>query len=607
MVLKYSKNFLLIGVLLVIIFQTFVIFFINSEYANSIVENDSNIICSSSDFIEIKDISRYEHEIREISIFPKIKNLFCLNKIVKSSLNSESLIYFISSNLYKYLFYFSQFFIMFTFTFLNKKYLYYPFSILSAFLNLFLFNSNFIYEDLVVQSVFYTISNLILFSVFNRDSKNRNAFDLLTLALLFFLINNYQIFSNFLIIYFLIYFYKNKLNDIEIINSYKTVLMFLPVYFYFTKIIFALSEKFLTLWKNASGDIFESSKIFGDFQLILRAVNCNFESFKKEFKFSDTYHTCPFDTGYPLIDYNLSFSISDFWATSVVFYFLCFLILSYSYINFINRYKNFSFYIFILVLSSPVNFLLERLNLDLPIFLLSLYAIFIYKRFKIISNLLLLFLFTVKIYPIFFLVFLTVVDFSHKNLKKIYINFLSLMLGAAYLYNIVFINNSSLTSTNNPSPIFQGDWFSNDTLTFGIVSHIKYLNQFFQTNISLTILISIFIVIFWIAKKVYKTQYTAQNRVDYLYLSTIGTFILLSLHENFDYRLVVLLMIFQRIFEKNDNLLIFVYSSLILTSATYYFYINFLVVIINILLSSFLVVLFAIDLYNYIFKKEIKT
>lgn len=607
MVLKYSKNFLLIGVLLVIIFQTFVIFFINSEYANSIVENDSNIICSSSDFIEIKDISRYEHEIREISIFPKIKNLFCLNKIVKSSLNSESLIYFISSNLYKYLFYFSQFFIMFTFTFLNKKYLYYPFSILSAFLNLFLFNSNFVYEDLVIQSVFYTISNLILFSVFNRDSKNRNAFDLLTLALLFFLINNYQIFSNFLIIYFLIYFYKNKLNDIEIINSYKTVLMFLPVYFYFTKIIFALSEKFLTLWKNASGNIFESSKIFGDFQLILRAVNCNFESYKKEFKFSDTYHTCPFDTGYPLIDYNLSFSISDFWATSVVFYFLCFLILSYSYINFINRYKNFSFYIFILVLSSPVNFLLERLNLDLPIFLLSLYAIFIYKRFKIISNLLLLFLFTVKIYPIFFLVFLTVVDFSHKNLKKIYINFLSLMLGAAYLYNIVFINNSSLTSTNNPSPIFQGDWFSNDTLTFGIVSHIKYLNQFFETNISLTILISIFIVIFWIAKKIYKTQYTAQNRVDYLYLSTIGTFILLSLHENFDYRLVVLLMIFQRIFEKNDNLLIFVYSSLILTSATYYFYINFLVVIINILLSSFLVVLFAIDLYNYIFKKEIKT
>ena len=607
MVLKYSKNFLLIGVLLVIIFQTFVIFFINSEYANSIVENDSNIICSSSDFIEIKDISRYEHEIREISIFPKIKNLFCLNKIVKSSLNSESLIYFISSNLYKYLFYFSQFFIMFTFTFLNKKYLYYPFSILSAFLNLFLFNSNFIYEDLVIQSVFYTISNLILFSVFNRDSKNRNAFDLLTLALLFFLINNYQIFSNFLIIYFLIYFYKNKLNDIEIINSYKTVLMFLPVYFYFTKIIFALSEKFLTLWKNASGNIFESSKIFGDFQLILRAVNCNFESFKKEFKFSDTYHTCPFDTGYPLIDYNLSFSISDFWATSIVFYFLCFLILSYSYINFINRYKNFSFYIFILVLSSPVNFLLERLNLDLPIFLLSLYAIFIYKRFKIISNLLLLFLFTVKIYPIFFLVFLTVVDFSHKNLKKIYINFLSLMLGAAYLYNIVFINNSSLTSTNNPSPIFQGDWFSNDTLTFGIVSHIKYLNQFFETNISLTILISIFIVIFWIVKKVYKTQYTAQNKVDYLYLSTLGTFILLSLHENFDYRLVVLLMIFQRIFEKNDNLLIFVYSSLILTSATYYFYINFLVVIINILLSSFLVVLFAIDLYNYIFNKEVKT
>ena len=387
MVLKYSKNFLLIGVLLVIIFQTFVIFFINSEYANSIVENDSNIICSSSDFIEIKDISRYEYEVREISIFPKIKNLFCLNKIVKSSLNPETLIYFISSNLYKYLFYFSQFFIMFAFTFSNKKYLYYPFSILSAFLNLFLFNSNFVYEDLVIQSIFYTISNLILFSVFNRDIKNRNAFDLLTLALLFFLINNYQIFSNFLIIYFLIYFYKNKLNDIDIINSYKTVLMFLPVYFYFTKIIFfALSEKFLTLWKNASGNIFESSKIFGDFQLILRAVSCNFESFKKNLSSQILTIRVLLTQDILLLTIIYRFSISDFWATSIVFYFLCFLILSYSYINFINRYRNYSFYIFILVLSSPVNFLLERLNLDLPIFLLSLYAIFIYKRFKIISE-----------------------------------------------------------------------------------------------------------------------------------------------------------------------------------------------------------------------------
>ena len=606
MILKYSKKFLLVGVLLIIIFQAFAIFFINSEHANSFIENDKNINCFSNDFIEIENISSYDYEVREISIFPKITNSVCLNKVINSSSDPETLVYFVSSNLYKYLFYFSQFFIMFAFTFSNKKYLYYPFSILSAFLNLFLFNSKFLYEDLIIQSIFYTISNLILFSIFNRDSKNRNAFNFLTLTLLFLLINNYQFFSNFLIIYFLFYFYKNKFNNSEITNSYKTVIIFLPIYFYFTKIIFALSEKFLTLWKNASGDIFKSSKIFGDFQLILRAINCNFEDFKKEFKFSNTHHTCPFDTGYPLIDYNLSFSISDFWATSIVFYFLCFLILSYLYIKFINRYKNYSFYIFILALSSPVNFLLERLNLDLPIFLLCFYSIFIYKKSKIISNLILLFLFTVKIYPIFFLVFLTVIDIFHQNLKKIYINLLGLLSGAAYLYNIVFINNSSLTSTNNPSPIFQGDWFSNDTLTFGVVSHIKYLNKFFETNISITILISIFIVIFWIVNKYYKTQYIAQNKIDYLYLSTIGTFILISLHENFDYRLVLLLMIFQRIFEKNDNLLIFVYLSLILSSATYYFYLNFLVVIINILLSSFLVVLFATDFYNYIFKKRVK-
>ena len=324
--------------LLVIIFQTFFIFFINSEYANSFVENDSNIICSSSGFTEIKDISRYEYEVREISIFPKIENLLCLNKIVNSSSNTETLIYFVSTNLYKYLFYFFQFFIMFAFTFSNKKYLYYPFSIMSAFLNLFLFNSDYIYEDLMIKSVFYTISNLILFFVFNRDSKNRNSFDLLTLALLFFLINNYQLFSNFLIIYFLIYFYKNKLNDVEIINSYKTVLMFLPVYFYFTKIIFALSEKFLTLWKNASGNIFESSKIFGDFQLILSAVNCNFENFKKNLN-SQILTIRVLLTQDILLSttiYRFQFLI---FGQRVLFLLFMLLILSYSYINFINRYR----------------------------------------------------------------------------------------------------------------------------------------------------------------------------------------------------------------------------------------------------------------------------
>ena len=75
------------------------------------------ILYVPQDFMKLKIFQGIEYEVREISIFPKIKNLFCLNKIVKSSLNPETLIYFISSNLYKYLFYFFQFFIMFAFTF----------------------------------------------------------------------------------------------------------------------------------------------------------------------------------------------------------------------------------------------------------------------------------------------------------------------------------------------------------------------------------------------------------------------------------------------------------------------------------------------------------
>ena len=58
MVLKYSKKFVNWGAVSNI-FQTFVIFFIIQNMQIALLY-DSNIICSSSDFIEIKDISRYE-------------------------------------------------------------------------------------------------------------------------------------------------------------------------------------------------------------------------------------------------------------------------------------------------------------------------------------------------------------------------------------------------------------------------------------------------------------------------------------------------------------------------------------------------------------------
>ena len=54
--------------------------------------------------------------------------------------------------------------------------------------------------------------------------------------------------------------------------------MFLPVYFYFTK-IFLHYQKILTLWKTHQVTYSNHLKFF-DFQLIL-AVSCNFENFKK--------------------------------------------------------------------------------------------------------------------------------------------------------------------------------------------------------------------------------------------------------------------------------------------------------------------------------------
>ena len=159
-----------------------------------------------------------------------------------------------------------------------------------------------------------------------------------------------------------------------------------------------------------------------------------------------------------------------------------------------------------------MNFLFDRFNLDIFIIFLSYLAIKSIKKYPIISTAVIVFLFTVKIYPIFILISSAIVQLKNKkNLKVFYTNLVGLTVSIYYFYDIVFVKNSRLTATNNPNELFQGfSHFTNDTLTFGYLAHLRFIENFFSLIPALVILLLLILLIFLLINKT-QQRYVKRN------------------------------------------------------------------------------------------------
>ena len=603
------KRLIIFIIISIFLIQIGLIIFSNTYDLETVTQEENKLACNDYIKTNLDKISNNEGTEfikKEISIIPNYSNFFCLNKIKSiTPLEKVTVEYYFSTNFYKIIFCFSQLLLLNSFFFLNKKKFYYATSLAMSAVQMFMLNPNFYNKELVYEMIFLTMSNFILFYLFTREKKVFVLFDYFTLSLIFLLFNSYQIFSNILIIYFLIFYKLNLFKNPTLLRSYKSVIYGIPLFYYLLKLTTGLSENFSFMWKSLSNNIYETTKIFGDFQIILRTIHCNSSDFIQDFKFGNGFHSCPFETGYPLVDYNLSFDINNIWLTSVFFGVVVFVILSYLYIQTIKTNNQFCFFIFLLVLSSPVNFLYDRLNLDILVVLLSYIAIKYYRKHYIISTMLIVLLFTIKIYPIFILISIVILELKNKNWKLLGTNTLGLILSSIYLYFIVFINNSRLTATNNPNEIFQGTgFFNNDSNTFGLLAHIKYLNKYMSLSVSIFCFLAFMILLVYGISKI-KNKLVIKNDVnEYIYLITSGSFVLIALFENFDYKLCYILLIFKYILENKDKNIFLTYMIVFLTSATVYNLFNSIFVIVNIISLTYLIQFFAFDFFNFIIKNQ---
>tara|TARA_B100000965_G_scaffold61973_2_gene47755 strand:- start:1794 stop:3644 length:1851 start_codon:yes stop_codon:yes gene_type:complete len=599
----------LIFSVLIGIFAFYILFiFINN---NQEVVDSRNLVCSEN--IDIENIINENENIiysnSEISIFPNLANILCFNKIKTINFDSKytNVEYFFSSRFHDLIFYATQLLLIVSFFHLGKKTLYHLLSSSLFILHLIAFNPLFYNLQAAYKILFLTISNNVLFYFFTKETKQNNYFDYVSLVLLFLLFNSYHVFSNLIGFYFFIFYRKNIFQERNITENYKSIIFNLPIYFYLVKLISGLSSNFSLLWKSIANNIYETSKVFGDIQIIFRTIHCNSSNFIQDFKFyPDAIHTCPFETGYPLIDYTLSFDVNNIWLTSVFVGGLTLISLSIFYRNIISANTKYSFIIFIIAISSPVNFLFDRFNLDIFIIFLSYLAIKSIKKYPIISTAVIVFLFTVKIYPIFILISSAIVQLKNKkNLKVFYTNLVGLTVSIYYFYDIVFVKNSRLTATNNPNELFQGfSHFTNDTLTFGYLAHLRFIENFFSLIPALVILLLLILLIFLLINKTQQRYVLESNDQDLQYLIVIGTFVLISLFENYDYRICFLFLAFKYIVENKNESVFLLYMTIILTSATYFSLFNTAFVLLNIVSFTILIQFFIIDYFKYLRNKN---
>lgn len=374
---------------------------------------------------------------------------------------------------------------------------------------------------------------------------------------------------------------KNLLSELNL-NFYK----FITLVFYFSKLVFSLNEILFNYWKKLTFKIFYVEMPFIDMQQSLFAIKCNSLDYNFEYnpfyrsneswfpilKCDEIIYQTPLTS---LLNLNLNIEITTFILSfSLTVFFLKIYFKELSSSN-----ERFHYLIFFLTLSPPVNFLLDRMNVDLFIFI-SIYFIFQnYYKFTQLKLFFLLLMSFYKLHPIFIILGLMFFFVLKKDLKN---SLLHLLAVAIFIPSVAmhYIQSSSSIPT-----------FSNQGLTYGLLSDSEYLTRFLGTQLFnvnqliIYILLSLLIIIL-----TSYFSYDLKNKIINLN-SNIFIFTLFfwylgtSLYANNDYRLALMILACNWVF--NSDNLGFKLSYVLLI------FLNPLVLLENSLL-------FNMDSYNYI-------
>ncbi len=601
----------LISIIVIFLFQFLMIFNANQETQN-LCELDQLANNKIEKFGE--NYQEISYKNKEISIFPQVLNLSCLNLIsaIETNENKATIIFYNSNNFYNIFNFFGNFLILIYF-FNNKniKYFFLTLSLFSYF-NYLIFFHNELVLSIFFKYLFIYISCIFLYFLIGDKLDSVKFFDYFSVLIFLTLFSSYQAFSNLLFAYFLIFFISGDFQSKTNIEKYKNYIIFTPLIFLMFRLIGSFNGVFDHYWRVLSSDIFKSYKRFGDLQLTLNAIKCNFSELytvPQYAKFDKNILSCPFETGYPLIDEYISFNIQNIWESTLAISFIGIILFALIYLKILNNNSSYKFFIFILFVSPPVTFLIERMNIDIFIFILTWFLISNKKINTYIKSGVVILTTTLKLFTFPIIFSLLFDSLKERNRRNTLIYGLASSVITIYTYYFfVIVGNFGYKSTYWDENFFS-QTFSNPSISFGLLANYAYLEEKF---LSFGIIIygilwlfySIMFLIYMKAnfQKNIEENYKSINKLSEIIL--IPMLLLLLLYQNIDYRITFFILIFSIILKIKNKILTISYFLFLTTSGTNYLLGNDLIVFLN-LSSQIIIFVYLIYFYLHLFTKKI--
>lgn len=496
---KLFKSFFII----LILFSIFLsgIFIFNKSTSDSIgnfeefnnFENNCKVNINSSFRKELNKNYEILKKKNDIYVFPEINNFFCLGSIrniyVNSNENIITLEYNSSTKIFELLDTFGNIALLIILVLSKQKkitrvlFLF----IIFNYSNYTLFNySELSFSLLLPVNLGESINNYVFLKnifliVASLKTRNRNVI-LITFAYIVFLSIDYL--GLFVVLSFFIFKFKF---DFEYIQ--KQIFIFIPILFYFLKIISTFSDNFGELWINLGQRVYRGYTYFPDMQSTLFGLKCNkftdailiFGNEQKFARIVECYdlHGGPLDS-YLWINGDIEFLSKLFINISII-------ILVIIYINLLKVHRDNYVFITFLIISPPMNHLIFSGNDDILILLISFATLINLKKYSLLKILFLLFIALLNLHPLPILVGVLLVSLKNRDSKiiafSIIANFIFL-----YLFILDLIQNEKDITNNWLSPGY-GYGIYLDSL---VINQYTGLNRFLAFFILLSLLFGIY-------------------------------------------------------------------------------------------------------------------
>ena len=388
-----------------------------NTYCETLIEVDNQLAKNSNEIY----FDFYNDKIiyKTLDIFPEIENIKCLSfesyanseRIILTSNNFYNLILILSFLVSIFLFSLLSFRNIFTFTtFIYLCYL----NITKLFFKEFFLNYYFLLA---------TFTIFLYYLIIDKDSNNdlKNCirifyFSFYSLILIF----DYELFQKliiYLLEFYLIFLSSKKLNSKEII-----LLKLLPIVYYFLRILSGIFLNLNVTWQRLSANTYQSNDRYADGFYGLNVLNCNATGCDERNNYGPLWEYLPLEMNVKVVSIVL--------ATFVI------ILMITIYIRLFNNLALDKFILQFLFISPPIVFGLERGQFDFHFVLISLYALLVYKKNKLISYLLICFAIQVKLYPIFLFAGMIFYFLKMKETKNL-IHIVSASFNEFFSFNIL--------------------------------------------------------------------------------------------------------------------------------------------------------------------------